>query len=315
MFLIVVGLVALFVGGEILVRGAVGLSTRLGVAPFVIGSTVVGFGTSSPELVTSIDAALIGAPGIAVGNVVGSNVANILLILGVAALVRPVRATPESFRRDGAVLVLSSLVCLAVVISGTVTRFAGGALVTMLAVYLAGTYFIERNGRVRSAALARDQEGGDADDRLLISIALLVAGVVVVVLGARALVDGAVTLARSTGLSEAAIGVTIVAIGTSLPELATSAVAARRGSGDVALGNIVGSSIFNILAILGVTALVTPIAIPAEIARFDIWVMLGATAALVVVVVSGWRVTRREGTLLLAGYVVFLAMVLMGFGR
>jgi len=309
------GLVALFVGGEILVRGAVGLSTRLGVAPFVIGSTVVGFGTSSPELVTSIDAALIGAPGIAVGNVIGSNVANILLILGVAALIRPVRATPQAFRRDAAVLVLASLVCIAVVISGTVTRYAGAAMVAMLAVYLTGTFFIERNGLFRSAALTHDEEGEGGKDRLPVSIALLVGGVAVVVLGAHALVDGAVTLARATGLSEAVIGLTIVAIGTSLPELATSAVAARRGNSDVAMGNIVGSSIFNILAILGVTAMVTPIAVPPEIARFDIWIMLAATAALVVVTVTGWRVTRREGALLLAGYVAFLGVVLMGIAR
>lgn len=313
--LIVVGLVGLFLGGEILVRGAVGLATRLRIAPFVIGSTVVGFGTSSPELVTSIDAALIDAPGIAVGNVIGSNVANILLILGVAALIQPVRATPAAFRRDGAVLVIASLACLAVVLSGTVTRFAGAAFVIMLAAYLAGTFFIERNGRVRSPALAADDVGSSGQDSLPFSVAALAGGIALVILGARFLVDGAVTLARDSGLSEAAIGLTVVAIGTSLPELATSAVAARRGSSDIAIGNVVGSSIFNILAILGVTALVTPVAVPVEIARFDIWVMLAATVALVVVTVTGWRVSRREGAALLAGYAVFLIVVLMGVTR
>ncbi|MDN2565115.1 calcium/sodium antiporter [Aquibium sp. A9E412] len=307
------GLVGLLVGGDLLVRGAVGVARRFDVSPMVIGLTLVGFGTSAPELVTSLQAALIGSPGIALGNIVGSNIANILLILGLAALISPMAVAPAAFKRDGTVLVLATLACVAAVLAGTVGRPAGGFLLAGLAAFLALTFAIER----RRHTAAADVYEAEAESLPVLktgapaSLAVFAVGLVITVLAARFLVQGAAALAADFGVSEAVIGLTVVAVGTSLPELATSAVAAVRRQSDVALGNVVGSNIFNVLGILGVTALVSPLAVPAEIARLDVWVMLAATALLVAVVVTGWRITRREGAALLAvyaGYIAFLAL-------
>lgn len=308
------GLVALVLGGELLIRGAVTVAHRLGVSQLLIGIVLLGFGTSLPEMVTSLQAAFAGAPGLAVGNVVGSNIANTLLILGVAAAIRPVAMDPRAFRRDGGVMVLATLATLAVVLIGTMGRIGGAVFVLALVTYMVTTYLLERNTESPSAEMhkaeAEDLPSGPRG--LPAALLLVVVGLVVTVLGARFLVEGAVDLARGFGVSEAVIGLTLVAIGTSLPELTTSAVAALRGHSDVAIGNVIGSNIYNLLGILGVTALAYPLRIPPEIAAFDIWVMLAATVLLVVVAVSGWRITRREGGLLLslyAGYIGYLALV------
>jgi cation:H+ antiporter len=303
------GLVGLVVGGELLVRGAVALAERLGVSPLMIGLTLVGFGTSTPELVTSLQAALAGSPGIAVGNVVGSNIANILLILGIAALLKPVATTAAAFRRDGTVLVIASLLGLWVVLAGSIGRGTGAVFVVLLLAYIVVTYLLERGDSSPSAQLHKaEAESVHVPPSLgtAAALAMLAGGLVLTILGARYLVFGAVDLARDLGVSETVIGLTIVAVGTSMPELVTSVMAARRGQSDVAFGNIVGSNIYNILGILGVTALVTPLAVPPEIARVDIWVMLAATAALVAAAVTGWRINRLEGGLLLAAYCAYL---------
>ncbi|MGE0255757.1 MAG: calcium/sodium antiporter [Alphaproteobacteria bacterium] len=304
------GLVLLLGGGEFLVRGSVAVATRLGVSPLLIGLTLVGFGTSTPELVASVEAALIGAPGIAVGNVVGSNIANVLLIMGVAAVLLPMATTRAAFTRDGAVLVGATLVMVGIVLGGSLERWGGAVLLVLLAAYSGYAYLTERGGgpaaelhaaEVAEVAVPRTLSLGAA-------AALALGGIAGVVLGASLLVDSAIVIARDLGLSEAVIGLTLVAVGTSLPELATAVMAALRRHGDVALGNVVGSNIFNILGIAGVTALVKPIPIPAEIVRFDVWVMLAAALLLVVFAVSGWRITRREGAVLLAGYVAYLVV-------
>ena len=302
----------LVAGGEALIRGAVGLARRLNIPPLVIGLTLVGFGTSSPELVTSLQAMFAGAPGIAVGNVVGSNIANILLILGIAALLRPISVTPSAFRRDGAVLVLATLACLAVTLSGAVPRWAGIAFAAALAGYILLTYLSERGNRSASAALheAEAAAAPTPPQSVWLMVLSFVGGFVLTILGARLLVGSAIDLARIAGVSETVIGLTIVAVGTSLPELVTSAIAVRRGQGDIALGNIVGSNIFNILGIMGITAAVAPIPVPREVAVFDIWVMLAATAALIAVAVTGWCVKRGEGAMLLTAYVAYLAALL-----
>ena len=294
--LIGAGLVGLLLGGEMLVRGAVGVAARLGLPPMVIGLTLVGFGTSTPELLTSVQAALAGAPGIALGNVVGSNTANILLILGVAALLLPVAVTPGAFRRDGTALALATALCVAATMTGTIGRAWGLALVAGLALFLVTTL---RSARADPDAPAEDLPGLRAP--LAVSVVLSVAGLAVTIVGAKLLVDGAVSVARDFGVSEALIGVTVVAIGTSLPELATTLVAARRGQNDVAFGNVIGSNIFNVLGILGITALVSPLVVAPEIAALDIWVMTAATVALIAVAVTGWRITRVEGAALLVG--------------
>jgi cation:H+ antiporter len=299
------GLVCLVVGGELLVRGSVAVAAGLRVPPLVIGLTLVGFGTSTPELVTSLQAAFAGSPGIAMGNVVGSNIGNILLILGLTAAFRSIAVNPASLRRDGGALALATLACVAVVLMGAVGRLAGLGLVALLAAYLAYTLITERRRETAAGEMYAAEAGlkTPAQGRLWLSITIL---------GARLLVTGAVSLAAAAGISETVIGLTVVAIGTSLPELVTSIIAIRKGESDVAFGNIVGSNIFNILGILGITALVHPLAVPPEIARLDIWVMSAATVALIVFAWTGWRVGRREGAAFLAAYGVYLGVLLTG---
>ena len=307
LLLILIGFAGLAAGGELLVRGAVAVARRLGVSALMIGLTLVGFGTSAPELVTSVQAALVDAPGIAVGNVVGSNICNALLVLGAAAVLRPVVADAAAFRRDGAVLVGASLLCLWAILSGDVGRLTGAAFVLLLVGFLVFTYFAER--QAAASVHAAEADAGAPVTGLRAAIPMFLGGIVLTVLGARFLVMGAIELALALGVSDAVIGLTVVAIGTSLPELVTSVVAAIRRQSDVAFGNIIGSNIFNIFGILGVTALVKPIPVPDEIARFDIWVMLAATAALLAVTVTGWRITRAEGGLMLAGYAAYLGVL------
>ncbi|MBM2575348.1 calcium/sodium antiporter [Jannaschia sp. Os4] len=297
------GLLLLVAGGDALVRGAASLAARWGVSPLLIGLTVVGFGTSTPELVTSLQAAFAGAPGVAVGNVVGSNVANALLILGIAAVAMPFAVDRAAFRRDGTMLALATLAGAAVVLSGGLSRGLGLMLLAGLALYLWTAWRGERDA---------PQAAGDVPGPLLRAVVLTVAGIAATVLGARLLVGGATGLAQAWGVSEAVIGLTVVAVGTSLPELVTSLVAAVKRQGAMAFGNVVGSNVFNLLGILGATAVVVPIPVPPEIASRDVWVMLAATVALVVVAVTGWRVRRGEGVALLAAYGGYMAWLAMG---
>jgi cation:H+ antiporter len=303
------GFVLLVLGGESLVRGSVAVARRMGVSPLLIGLTLVGFGTSMPELVTSLNAALVGSPGIAVGNIVGSNIANILLILGIAAVLRPIQAQPQAFYRDGAMLVLASLACAALSLVGEIGAVSGTVLVTLLIAYVVFTYHKERVHPDAAAAM----HAGEAESvaplaqSLALSLLIALAGIALTILGAQLLVDSAIALARSLDISETIIGLTIVAVGTSLPELVTSVVAAWRNQLDVALGNIVGSNIFNVLGILGVTALVQPIAVPAEILDRDLWVMLAATALMIVFTITGWRLSRIEGAIFLGLYAAYVA--------
>lgn len=306
--LIVGGLTALVAGGEMLVCGAVNVARRFGLSPLVIGLTLVGFGTSTPELVTSLQAAFVGSPDIAVGNVVGSNIANILLILGMAAILAPVVIQKRAFLRDGAVLGVSTLMCLGALLLGRLTPGIGAVFVISLISYVVFTVRQER----RSGALAERENvtGEPQPGNIWKDFAFVIAGLGFTILGARLLVSGAINIAEALGVSEAIIGLTIVAVGTSLPELVTSVSAARRGQSDIAFGNIVGSNIFNVLFILGVTALIHPIDVPESIARFDIWVMIGATALLLFVATTRWRINRIEGGVLLTAYIAY--MIILG---
>lgn len=308
------GLIGLVIGGEMLVRGAVAAAERFGISPMIIGLTLVGFGTSSPELVTSIQAALAGSPGIAMGNVVGSNIGNILLILGIATLLMPIAVDPQVLKRDGTVLVLASVVCVVAVLLGDIGRMAGGTMITLLCIYLGVTLYLERRRSSPVAELYSAEATLVTAPTASLVKSLLIAGVglVITILAARYLILGAVSLAQAVGLSETVIGLTIVAIGTSMPELVTSIIAVRKGQGDVALGNIIGSNIFNILGILGITALVQPLSVPPEIAKLDIWVMSLATLALIIFARTGWQIGRREGLGLLLAYVVYVSYLLIG---
>ncbi|MFC4725371.1 calcium/sodium antiporter [Glycocaulis abyssi] len=298
------GLALLVAGGESLVRGASGLARRLGISPLLIGLVVVGFGTSTPELTTSMAAALRDAPEIAVGNVIGSNIANILLILGLAALLRPIRIDPRPFRRDGSALAISALAGAGALAFIGLERWVGAVLLTGLAVYLLVSWL---TGRDRSAAQEEAAPATRPAGRLWVELAFLGAGFAGVIFGAGLLVDGAVSAATALGVPQAVIGLTIVAVGTSLPELAASLSAARRGEGDIAFGNIVGSNIFNILGILGVTALVSPLQVTGGLAGSDLGVMLAASALLLALAIWKQRLSRLHGAIFLALYAAYIA--------
>lgn len=292
------GLVGLFLGGEALVRGAVGIARKLAIPPLLIGLTVVGFGTSTPELLVSVDAALRGVPDIAVGNILGSNIGNILLIVGLSALVWPIRVMGGTLRRDTAVMLSAALALIPLFWLGQMGRLSGGVLVAGLIGYLVWAYL---------------QPGPDSaeDDPApvhpLWQSALWVAlGLGALMIGARFLVDGAVNIARGYGVSEAFIGLTIVAVGTSLPELATSLIAAFRRQSEIAIGNIVGSNIFNVLGILGVTALIAPIPVADRFLSFDLPVMIAASVLLTALLLLRPQIGRPVGVVFLLAYAVYV---------
>ena len=306
----VLGLAQLVVGAELLVRGASRLAVRLGISPLVIGLTVVAYGTSTPELAVSVQAGLAGQADIAVGNVVGSNIFNVLFILGLSALVAPLVVSRQLVRLDVPLMIGVSVVLLVVALDGTINWFDGMLLTAGMVAY---TVFAVRQSRKESAAVQREyaQEDGDAGRqgrrRLFAQIGLIVIGLALLVLGARWLVDGAVAIAKTFGVSELVIGLTIVAAGTSLPEVATSVVAALRGERDIAVGNVVGSNIYNILAIAGVAALVTPggLDVAPAILRFDLPVMIAVALACLPIFATGHVIARWEGVLFLGYYTAY----------
>lgn len=307
------GLVLLLVCGDFFVRGAVGVAHWLKLSPLVIGLILVGFGTSLPELVASLEAARLGSPGIAVGNVVGSNIANILLILGLSALITPVAVAIDGFRFNGPVLAGVTVLAILTFQFGEIGRLSGLVFLVLLLAFVVAAYWRERRAGADPTMV---EMGGDIEalPPRHASPWLYLGGVIVgllgIVVGANLLVLASVQLARQVGLSETVIGLTIVAVGTSLPELATSVIAALRRHGDVALGNVIGSNIFNLLGILGVTALYRPLTVPSEIARFDSWVMLAATGLAILFAMTRARLERWEGAALLAGYAVYTAILL-----
>lgn len=306
---LIAGFVLLAAGGDFLVRGAVAVARRLGVSELMIGLTLVGFGTSTPELVASIEAALIGSPGIALGNVVGSTVANTLLILGVGAAIAPVPAARAAFARDGPVLLAAALLMALICQLTEIGRGIGAVFLLLLLGYTAWTYRTER--QAWCAPLAADgTQTEPAEDTFGKGLLLACAGLAGVLSGATLLVDAAIAIARLWELSEAVVGVTLVAIGTSLPELAIMLAATGRGRLDVGFGNVVGSNIFNILGITGAAALTRPLAVPAEVAQFHVWIMLGCTVFLVLFALTGWRITRAEGAALVLAYAAYIVVSL-----
>jgi cation:H+ antiporter len=304
---LLVGLALLVVGGELLVRGAVAAAKSLGVSPLLIGLTLVGFGTSTPELVTSVTAALEGSPGIAVGNVVGSNTANILLILGLSAIIYPLSVDPKGFKRDSIMVGAAAVACLAVVLYGSMNAVIGGIFILSLFAYVFYVYLQEKTAPDEAALVIEHvvEDTGKGPKNVVLSVGMAILGVAITIFGARFFVDGAVDLAKSFGVSDTIIGLTVVAVGTSMPELVTSVMAALRKHSDVAYGNIIGSNIFNVLFVLGATSIVKPIDMPAQIAQLDIWVMLGATALLIFFARSGFKLQRWEGFAFLGGFVAY----------
>lgn len=304
------GFILLFLGGEFLVRGSVAIAERLRISKLVVGLVIVGLGTSTPELLVSIQAVLSGSPDIAVGNVVGSNIANILLVLGVAALIVPIVNSDSGIRRDVTVMAVVSAALVAVLLQGEISRPAGVAMLGALALYLAITYGLER--RRKASAFTHKAEDAEKTKDMPLSAPLAggaaVLGIILLVVGAKLMVDGATGIARDFGVSEAVIGLTVVAIGTSLPELATAIVASLRRHADVVLANIVGSNIFNVLAILGVTAVISPIPIAERFATVDGPIMLGVALTAAILLFTVKRIGRPLGAVLLAAYIAYILM-------
>lgn len=314
--LVVAGLALLVLGGEGLVRGAVGLALAARVTPAVIGLTIVAAGTSMPELVVSVHAALSGSSGLALGNVVGSNLFNIGAIVGLCACLRPLSIQGNTVRREWPVMMLSALAMTALCWDGLVDRFEGGLL---LAGLFAFTGYAIRLGRREAseperAEFAQVAEGHAAGGQARRSggfyTAQLAVGMALLALGSHLLVRGASAVAGGLGVSDTVIGLTIVAAGTSTPELVTSLIAVRRGQDDVAVGNVVGSNIFNVLGIAGTTALIRPLPVPAEVFGRDLQWMLGASLLLFPLMRSGMRIVRLEGAVLLVGFGVYLSVLL-----
>jgi cation:H+ antiporter len=307
---LVAGLVLIAVSANLLVRGAAAIARQLDVPPLAIGVFVVGFGTSVPELVTSLTAALSDAPAISIGNVVGANIAVILLVLGAAGAVRAFPVDEVVLSRTGIVLALATGLLVLAAQLGEVSRLTGGLWLALFVLFAWQSYRAERRRRQRRADVAAIAASAVSISGRPPAGPILLAGLGVagLVLGAHLTVGGAVEIAAALGIPQGIIAVTIVAIGTTLPEFLTSVVAASRGEPDLAIGNVIGSSIFNILAILGLTALVQPLPVAPEVAAFDVWVLAGAVAALLIFGLSGRRLGRLEGIGFLLAYFAFLAV-------
>ncbi len=301
--LFVAGLLGLFFGGEFLVRGAANVARSYRISPMVIGLTIVGFGTSTPELLVSLNAALDGASSIAVGNVLGSNIANILLILGLTALIYPVAVDGRRVWKDLAFMVGATVLLWIMLLGDGLSRIEAGVLVAALMGFLVSSFL---SGRTEE-----EETDPEALTPVWKSALITLGGLVVLMVGARLLVDSSTQIARSFGISEAVIGLTIVAVGTSLPELATSAIAAWRKHSEIAVGNVIGSNIFNVLGILGITGLVLPIeGLDPRFLREDMPWVLGSSLLLVLLAFALKGVPRWAGVLLLAAYGGYVALML-----
>ncbi len=313
---LVLGVALLTVGGEALIRGSLAVAMRLGVSPLLSGLVIVGFGTSMPELVVSVDAALSQRPDIALGNVVGSNIGNILLILGTCALITPLAVKPMALRRDAVTVVAASILFI-VLVGGSALGPADAAIFLMaLVAYLVWAYWSERLQVSPSAELhkAEAEELTALPKSVAWTVITVIAGLVLLIAGSQVLLVGAVGIADHFGVSEAVIGLTLVAVGTSLPEFSISIIAALRKHADVAVGNVLGSNIFNLLGILGVSAFLQPLPVHARILQFDQWVMLGTSLLLLIFLYTGHRLSRLEGGVLLVGYVVYVGLSFTVYG-
>ena len=332
------GFAILIVGGDLLVRGGTAMALRLGIPTLIVGLTVVATGTSAPELVVSLRAALAGSPGIAVGNVVGSNIANILLVLGLPAMIRATDCCEPGLRRNTVFMIGATLVFIGLCYNGSIGFWQGALLLGLITMFLlesarhAGACMAngKQNNSDTKDASARDARTRDTSTRppsaqealegfdgvegmphswVMIS-GFLLAGLIALPIGAHLVVESATEISRAFGVTEAVIGLTVVALGTSLPELATTLAAAYRAQGALAIGNVLGSNLFNLLAIMGLTAMVTPLEIPEQVFRVDLWIMLGAALLIVPFAFMAKPITRFPATLMVGAYIVYIVMTL-----
>jgi cation:H+ antiporter len=310
---ILVGLVVLVGGGELLVRGASALAAMLRIAPVVIGLTVVAFGTSAPELAVTVQAAAAGSPDLALGNVVGSNIANVLLILGLSALAAPLLVNSRLIRIDVPLVLIASLALYLIALDGVIDRLDGALLFGTLVVYIVWSVHEGRAEGPQAQLPGVDRARETAPGGVLKPIALVALGLVLLAFGADALVTGAVGIATALGVSDLIIGLTVVAIGTSLPELVASVIASLRGQRDIAVGNVVGSSLFNILGVLGLGSLAAPAGIPVApgALAFDIPVMILTALACLPIFFSWGQIRRWEGALFLGYYALYVTYLIL----
>lgn len=305
---LLLGFALLIGGGDLLIRNAVKVAASLKISATVIGIVLLGFGTSAPELVTSIQAAKAGSPGIAVGNFVGSNIANVLCVLGFAALVAPIALQDQKSMREGWLVVISAVAFAAAIQVVPLDRTLGLTLLGALVAYLTITLFLANKSRTGKLAPAADEEFAPAESAggVMVAIFLSLVGLVAIICGSDFLVQSAISIANRIGVSQSVIGVSVVALGTSLPELVTVTIAALQRRGDMAIGGIVGSNIYNTLMIGGVTGTVAPAPVPDDIVSYDVFVMVAASLALIFVTLTGKKISRVEGFVLLACYCAFI---------
>jgi cation:H+ antiporter len=314
------GLVLLVIGGEFLVRGASKLALAFGLTPLVIGLTVVAFGTSAPELAVSVKAALSGSADIAVGNVLGSNIFNVLFILGLSALITPLVVAQQMVKKEVPIMIAAALIAYGMALDGTISQIEGGILFAGVVAY---TWFAIRSASAEKKAIKEEYEkeiGGPAEaaeaknpKSILSSLAFILGGLVILVYGSKLLVEGATELARGWGISELVIGLTIVAAGTSLPEVAASAIAAFKGERDIAVGNVVGSNIFNLLSVLGLSSIASPLGIPVSegALSFDFPIMIACMVACLPVFYIGYSISRSRGIMFLGYYIAYTVYLIL----
>ncbi|MEM8874584.1 MAG: calcium/sodium antiporter [Planctomycetota bacterium] len=311
--LMLVGFPVLIIGADVLVRGASAISRALGISPLVVGLTVVSFGTSAPELAVSVKAAADEKGSLALGNVIGSNIFNVLLILGLCAVIRPMRVKLPIVRRDVPLMIIMAFAVWVMGLNGLISTWDGLILVAVLAAYLLRLYIQARRGKFEVAADEDIPEAPKTFAQVALNIGLVALGVLMLVVSANMLVNGAVAIAEYFKISELIIGLTIIAAGTSLPEVAASGMAAFKKQGDLAVGNVVGSNLFNIMAVLGITSVVDPqgIRVPTEALYFDIPVMVAVMVACFPVFFTGFKITRFEGSIFLFYFVAYMLFLVL----
>lgn len=304
---IIIGFALLFMGGEGLLRGSVAIAQKYNLSTLFVSMVLVGFGTSAPELMVSVTASAKGAPSIALGNVIGSNIANILLILGLSAVFMPVVCRRSEMMRDTFAVLIASIVMSGFALHGSVNRAAGFLMLVSLVAYIAYSYSVQRANAKKDKLLHKQLEAdvGTPSLSLYAAISFCVLGLLFLAGGAHFLVEGATSIAEKLGVSKAVIGLTVVAVGTSLPELATAVVAAARKHADVVIGNVIGSNLFNILGVLGATAAVSPIPFEGRLAEIDIWLMLAVAVALAPIIWTGRKIGRVDGIVFVSLYVMY----------
>lgn len=305
--LLILGLIVLIIGGELLVKGSVTIANNFKISPLVIGMTIVSFGTSAPELLVSLQAAMDGNPAIAIGNVVGSNIANLALVLGVTVLIFPIVAERQTKIVDWPMMFLATVLFYIFAYTENQIVFWEGAI--LLGILIVFTFLLIRNSRKQNKEAEVENEG-DEKGSSIVGLLLLLGGLIGLYFGSGWFVHGAVSIAKDFNLSDSIIGVTVVAFGTSAPELVASTVAAYRKQTDISVGNLIGSNLFNIMAVLGITSMVTPISVENSILNFDMYWVIGIALAMLPILFIGKRIGRLKGILLLATYILYISLVL-----